>query len=208
MQYRMHSFENMQMPTPTTTSDAELISRCLMHKDNGAWEQFVRKYSKLIWNCIHKTFRSSPFRYTAEDVEDVYSAIFLSLLENNCKKLQQFQSRNACTLSTWLAVVAVRHAIDYLRRQRRCLAESCGEHGELFEQVMDKTPSIETVLMEKQQNHEIEAKLAALSSQDREMFDLLSGQNLESEAAAQKLGISMASFYTRKHRLIDKFKKI
>jgi RNA polymerase sigma factor (sigma-70 family) len=179
-----------------------------MHKDSEAWEQFVRKYSKLIWSCIHKTFRSSSFRYTAEDVEDVYSTIFLSLLENNCKKLQQFQSRNACALSTWLAVVAIRQAIDYLRRQRCRPAESAAEHGELFDLAMDKTPSIDTVLMKKQQNQVIEAELAALSSQDRAMFDLLSGQNLKPEAAAQKLGISMAAFYTRKHRLIEKFKKI
>ena len=195
------------MPITTTTSDGELISRCLVCKDFEAWEQFVRKYSHLIWSCIHKTFRSSSFRYTAEDVEDVYSAIFLSLLENNCKKLQQFQSRNACMLSTWLAVVAVHQTIDYLRQHRRCLASTCSEQGELLGSVLDESPSIETVLMEKQRNHAVEAKLAALSSQDRALFDLLSAQNLKPEAAAKKLGITMTSFYTRKHRLIEKCKK-
>ena len=187
-------------------SDADLIARCVVHDDIDAWGHFVRQYSKLIWSCIHKTFRTSSFHYAMEDVEDVYGAIFLSLLENNCKKLQQFQSRNACTLSTWLAVVSVRQTIDYLRRQRHYRTASSEEHGDLLETIADGRANMESVLMEKQQNEVFEKKLDSLSSQDRAMFDLLSSADIKPEVAAQRLGISTASFYTRKHRLIEKFK--
>ena len=189
-------------------SELELVAKCSSCDNSEAWELFVRKYSGLIWSSIHKAFRSSSFRYNPEDVEDVFSSLFLSLLDNNCKKLHQFHSRNSCALSTWLAVVSVRHTIDYMRRQRRHQMASSGDRSDVFESLPDRRPNIENVLMERQRQAAVHKNLAKLPSQDRALLDLLSSKNLKPEAIAKELGITTSSFYTRKHRLIEKLKKL
>ena len=195
-------------PVSNDVSDAELIAGCLTDKDSAAWEIFVRKYSKLIWSCIHRTFRGYSFWYAAEDLEDVYSAVFLSLVDNDFKKLRQFQNRNSCRLSTWLAVVAVRHGIDYMRRQQRNRMKSLDEDPVFLESLADNRANTEIRLIEQQQHDSLEKTIAALPLQDKTLFDLLFTQNLPPESAARQLGISAASFYTRKHRLIEKIKNI
>lgn len=195
------------MLTSNDLSDTEIITACLTDTGAAGWENFVRVYSKLIWSCIHRTFRASSFWYSAEDVEDVYSTIFLSLIDKNGKKLRQFQNRNACRLSTWLTVVAVRQCIDYMRRQRRGRMQSFDEDPVFFESLADERSNIEVSLTEHQQHESVKKALASLPLKDREIFDLLYTQNLSPEAVARKLGISVASFYTRKHRLIEKIKK-
>lgn len=190
---------------PVKIPDKELIARCVSGKDPRAWEDFVRTYSKLIWSSINRAFRSSSFHYCKEDVEDVYASLFLSLLENQCKKLRLFQSRNACTLSTWLAVVAVRRTIDYMRHHGRY--QLAGAEADLFETIADHTPNVEAILMKEQQKKNIEKILSDLPASDKELFTVLRDTDLKPVHAARALGISVASFYTRKHRLIEKIKK-
>jgi DNA-directed RNA polymerase specialized sigma24 family protein len=60
-------------------------------------------------------------QYTNEDTEDIYSSVFLSLIENNFKKLRQFRNKNACSLTTWLTIITSRMTIDYMRKDKRYL---------------------------------------------------------------------------------------
>lgn len=187
-------------------SDIELISRCLAPGNAEAWECFVRKYSNLIWSSIHKAFRSSSYTYSPEDVEDVFNSIFLSLLENDGKKLRQYQARNSCALSTWLAVVAAHKAIDHCRERRRHQRRVVAEEDTL-DLAIDTTPNREATLMLEQDALEFERRIAGLTAQEQAMLELLRAKNIKAEEAAQELGISVAAFYTRKHRLIEKIKK-
>ncbi len=187
-------------------SEAELLSRCLSNEDSGAWELFVRNYAKLIWSAIHKTFRSTSFGYSSQDAEEVFNTIFLSLVDDNFKKLRQFQSRNSSTLSTWLSVVTIHKTIDYMRMQHRGRVSSIEDHEGLAETLADNTQTIETVLIKKQQLDALAKTLSTLPSQDKAIFDLLYVRNLSPDAAARELGISLAAFYTRKHRLVEKIK--
>ncbi len=195
------------MPTSSDLSDQELIAGCLKETDSAGWEIFVRRYSKLILSCIHRTFRGYSFFHDTEDVGDVYGTFFLSLIDNDFKKLRQFQHRNECRLSTWLAVVAVRQSIDYMRRQHRSRMKSLDEEPALFDTLADTTQNCELLLSDRQELDSLKKALDSLPHQDRAIFDLLYTQNLSPETAARKLGISTAAIYTRKHRLIEKIKK-
>jgi len=189
-------------------ADQELLSRCLSKEDASGWEQFVHTYSKLIWSSIHKTFRSYSFPYDPEDVEDVYSTVFLSLVENDFRKLRQFQGRNACTLSTWLAVVAVNRTIDFLRRQkRRSRVLSLDDDTLFLEPIGDGRLNAEELLIEQQSASALAEAAAGLSEPEKQMLELIVSDQKGPEAAAAALGISMEALYTRKHRLIAKLKK-
>jgi len=187
--------------------DFELISRCISGRDEEAWQQFVQQYSRLIWKSIHTTFRSSAFHYEQEDVEDAFSAIFLSLIDNDFKKLRQFHGVNSCSLSTWLVVVASHHTIDHVRRERRRSWTNTGlpiEHGH---DVVDRNQDLESDLVQKQMDKAFTNAVDALPDQDKKVYDMLYARCCEPEKAAENLGISLPALYTRKHRLIEKLKK-
>jgi RNA polymerase sigma factor (sigma-70 family) len=188
--------------------DAAIIARCVSGSDESAWAYFVSRYSRLIWGAIHKTFKASSYAYTLEDAEDLYGAFFLSLVENDFQKLRQFQSRNACSLSTWLTVVTVRMTIDHMRRQSaRPRAAADPAAALLAEVIADGARNAEQLLMDAQQSASIARSLAGLSGLDREIYDLLYVKGVSPVDAARAMGITTAAIYTRKHRLIERLKQ-
>ncbi len=113
--------------------DDEIIRKCLNDEDGSAWEGFVRDYSRVIWGAIHRTFHACSFAYSPQDTEDVFSCVYLSLIENDFRKLRQFRGENACSLSTWLSVIAVRKSIDYVRKDKsRFFAEPVEGDRDIF----------------------------------------------------------------------------
>jgi len=193
---------------PKDDPDRNLLLKCLFPQTEDAWEQFVRAYSRLIWSAIHRTFKASSFTYSPEDVEDIYSSLFVSLLEDDFRKLRQYQARNACSLSTWLTVVTVRKTIDHMRRQRtRPRTMAFPDDASIAETIADNAENIEQALMHAQKNESLARSINSLTSGDRQVYDLLYQRGLTPEAAARDMGTSSAAIYTRKHRLIEKLKK-
>jgi len=190
------------------TNDRELIARCISQVDDAAWEDFVRAYSRLIWSAIHKTVRSCSASCTPADAEDIYSTIFLSLVEKDFRKLRQFAGRNECSLSTWLTVVSVNHTIDHLRREKNRTHPKIEDLPEACAAVPDHRWDMESILMLKQEAEVLSRALAELPDEDRRIYELLAHQDHTPEQAAASLGISVPAFYTRKHRVIEKLKKI
>jgi RNA polymerase sigma factor (sigma-70 family) len=189
-------------------TDLSLIQECISGENKAAWEEFVKKYSKLIWNSIHKTFRRYSFQYTPEDSEDMYSAIFLSLVENDFKKLQQFRQENSCALSTWLTIISVRRTIDFLRKDKRHLnAEPAAEDQDIWNIVPDITYKADRLLEQKQADESLQKSLASLSPRDGMIFDLLYKKGVSPEDAARTLGLSTNLIYSRKHRIIEKIRQ-
>jgi len=188
--------------------ESGLIKRCLSGNDKTAWETFVRQYSRVIWGSIHKTFKTYSFQNSKEDAEDIYSSVFLSLVEDDFRRLRQFRSEDACTLPTWLTVVTVRKTIDYIRRDKRQLfVETELEEGDLLANHPDRCNGADALLEQKQKSTALESALAELSPGDRETYDLLFVKGLPPERVAERLGVSVSAIYSRKNRMIGKLKK-
>ncbi len=189
-------------------TDFELIQKCLDNEDKAAWEAFVRRYSKLIWNTIHKTFHTYSFRYSNEDTEDMYSSAFLSLIENDFKKLRQFRRENACTVSTYLTIITSRMTIDYMRKDKgRFMIEPIREDGEVWEKVPDGKFRPDELVEKKQVDESLKRTIDSLSPKDGMIYDLLYNKGISPEDAAKTLGLTVSAVYTRKHRIIEKIKK-
>jgi RNA polymerase sigma factor (sigma-70 family) len=196
------------MPDDIGGQDAAIISRCVSGSDENAWAYFVSRYSRLVWSAIHRTFKASSCAYTLEDAEDLYGAFFLSLVENDFRKLRQFQSRNACSLTTWLTVVAVRMTIDHMRRQSARPVTVAGPAAALLADIIaDKARNAEQLLMDAQRSASIARSLDSLSGHDREIYDLLYVKGVSPDDAARTMGTTAAAIYTRKHRLIERLKR-
>lgn len=98
-------------------SDKELLRLC-SESDPAAWDFFVEKYSKLVFNSIHATLRKYSSDFLREDVEDIYSQVFLSLLENDYRRLKQFRGDRNSSAATWLNVIAMNRTLNYITRTK------------------------------------------------------------------------------------------
>ena len=188
--------------------DNELIEKCLNDKDRDAWEVFVRRYSRLIWNFIRRTFHSYSFKYLPEDIEDLYGSIFLSLLEHDKKKLRQFSDEYTCSVSTWLTTITIRMTIDYMRRDRTHLyVEPVKDDREIWDMIADSTDRADAYVEKRQITALLKKGFESLPLKDRKIYELLYKRGFSPEDAAKVLNMTVPAIYTRKHRIIEKIKK-
>jgi len=120
---------------PTAREDRRLLSKCLAG-DRGAWEKFVTRFSGLVYISVRDTLSSRGTFFSREDFEDLHNTVFLHLFENNCRKLSQYQGRNGCSPASWLRVVTVRMALNYVRDRSAPYQESFSEEGKKMKKIM------------------------------------------------------------------------
>jgi RNA polymerase sigma-70 factor (ECF subfamily) len=88
-------------------NDDELIVREVLGGDQEAFRRLIHKHEKLVYHMVSRVIDSR------EDREDLCQEIFLKVY----RKLPgfRFQSR----LSTWIATVAYRTALNYLKKHKK-----------------------------------------------------------------------------------------
>ena len=96
------------------TEDQALVSKVLSG-DMQAYRLLIKQHERLVVHMIGRVVKSDVER------EELCQDVFLRVLE----KLNEFtfQSR----LSTWIATIAYRHAINHLRKRKLLLSEIPGE---------------------------------------------------------------------------------
>lgn len=73
-----------------------LLKKCIAGGDQKAWAELTEKCLPIVFSTIHRTFDKYSFTPCVEDVDDLHNSLFLSLMENNFKKLRQFKA--GCSL--------------------------------------------------------------------------------------------------------------
>ncbi len=108
-----------------TDQGKPLLAGCVKG-EQAAWDAFVLQYSKLAYSTIRKTFALHHALPQDDLVGDLYQDFFLSLCENDFRKLGQFRGDRGGTLASWLRVVASRLTIDFSRKQQASTVEFAG----------------------------------------------------------------------------------
>ena len=98
-------------------SDQLLIESCLAGERRG-WNTFVQQFTRYVYFLIGATGKRYSARLAEADVADLHADIFLSFIENDFKRLRDFEGRNQCTLKSWVRMIAIRKTIDFLRKKR------------------------------------------------------------------------------------------
>jgi RNA polymerase sigma-70 factor (ECF subfamily) len=93
--------------------------------------------------------------------------------------------------------MAMQATYDHLRRIKRCPVDT---RIEIFETECDR-PDPHQELWERERAQIVAKVLAELSDREREFFALYFGQDLAPEAIAARMGISVATVYTKRHKL-------
>ena len=182
----------------TTLCDIDLLSEVLAVREE-AWTEFVRRYRPLIYRCITKaTVKYAPDLSVA-DVDEIYAEVLMQLLRDNMRKLRLYNPDRGTKLSSWIGMISVNAAYDFLRGVgRRPLLDRvdgmCAPQEEF-----DRTPLDE--LIEKERWRHLNALLQEFSDKDRQFLSLYYGEGLDAATVASKMSISLKTVYSKKHKI-------
>jgi RNA polymerase sigma-70 factor (ECF subfamily) len=184
--------------------DIQLIEGLLAGVQES-WREFARRYSRILEATIARVTLRFPGIVGQEDVQEIYALFCLNLLANNCRRLRSFDPSRGVRFRSWLGLLAVHSAYDYLRTVRRQPQGPCVDDiAELVAQVPDAPDACER----REQAKQIACLVKELSARDREFMSLYFAQGLSAEVVAAKMGISIKTVYTKKHKIRSKLEAL
>ena len=182
-----------------------LIAGCIQgNKD--AWQDFICHYSSLVYYIVRKILYSRHCDMAGEEIEDLHNDIFLSIIDNNGKKLRQYEGKNGCTVSSWVRVIAVRSTIDYLRRKRATWSLSEDETTRAVEQQSGSSGSPLKNLEDGERKQLLEEAIADLPEKDQLFLKLFYYKETPPQEIAAILHSSTSAVYSRASYLREKLR--
>ena len=183
-----------------TLSDMALLQEVL-GKDERAWRELLRRFRGLVFRCINKVALRHEARMHTEDVNEIYSEVCFNLLRDNMRKLRAYDPERGSKLGTWLGLIAMNTAYDYLRASRR---RPILDKLENAPERPTPEPSALEELMEKERWRYLAALMQDFSDKDRRFVELYYGQGLLPEEVAAAMAISVKTVYSKKNKLRNK----
>jgi len=189
-------------------NERELLLSCC-RKEPGAWERFLSQYNRLIYYSIHRTCALNHYSPVSEELEDLFNDVLVHLIKDDCKKLRQYRGDGGATVATWIRTITVRFVIDYLRQRSRTgdLVNIDGEEVALEVSLENPVSRPDEDYEEREEQRLFLEAISNLADNDRYFIELYYGRELSPEKAAQILGISKKTVYTRINRLKAKIIK-
>jgi len=198
---------NRKQTEPRFPDENDLLKRCLA-KDKKAWDIFVERYHPLISHAILQTLEKYSVSPVNQIIPDLFHTVFLSIIEDNNKKLNQFRWK--CSLSSWLHIIAVRVTVDYLRKQSEhpSLNGETAAETSLKEEIANGNPLPDRVIELKEEKRLFQQIKKGLSSKERLFVELCYSRELPSAKIAKILKTTENNVYQLKSRIREKMKKI
>jgi RNA polymerase sigma-70 factor (ECF subfamily) len=186
-------------PTPKEPDGDECaLLAGLLGDDAHCWRLFSERYSRLIYSCITRVTARFPTVVGPEDVREIHGMLFVQLLANDKRKLQSFEPGRGTKLSSWIGMLAMHTAYDYLRGVRREPQRGSLDEAE---QLVACIPDPYQALESRERARAVAAVLQSFSDRDRQFVSMYYGQGLEPEQIASSLGISVKTVYSKKHKI-------
>jgi len=189
-------------------NDLEFVQRCVKG-DKQAWNEFVEKYSSLIYNYIHSVLKIKGYTFAQENINDLFQEIFLSLVKDNFRKLSSFQARNGCSLASWLRQVTVNFTIDYIRKLKPSVSidEETDEGFNLAEILPSNYPSAADTLSREERLTHLKDCIDRLDIDDKYFLELNLNRGVELEELKDYFKISRAAVDMRKLRIVERLRE-
>lgn len=195
--------------TDQSISEQELLQKCI-HGEKKAWDQFVDKFTNLVYHTIQKTLRIYNPNFLYQDIEDLHNSVFLSLIEEDCKKLRQYKGINGCSVSSWIMVITTNTAMNFITRRKEHI--SLDEHGDrsksLGETIADPQLSILDQIEESERTALLRDLIGELKANDRLFLQYYYIEEMPPEEIAAIMNITVSAIYSKKSRIVDKLKEI
>ncbi len=193
----------------TSSDDSRLIKDCINGKEE-AWHAFIDRFSKLVYYSINRAVNPYSANLDPEDIEDIYSEVFLSFIENNYRKLRQFEDDKGCTLSSWVRLITARHTIDFLRKKKQHVSidDESDNGSSIKENLSDNKPTVHDYMELSEREKIIDEAMKDLPSSDMLFIELYYKREFSPEEIADIMNVSVSAVYSKKNRLREKLAKI
>jgi RNA polymerase sigma-70 factor (ECF subfamily) len=190
------------------TSDDPVLAAYLAGAPGSA-DRLVATFGGVVREAIAR-FLATRRRGQADLAEDLTHEVFLALLRDDGRKLRTFAGRGGCSFAGWLKVVAVRHAIDHMRRDARFVALDDDAPGmlELRRSLRSVDPDPEEAAAGAETAERLADAVARLPPKDRVLVELHLVRGTSLDDVARVLGVTMNAAYVRKSRVLERLRRV
>jgi RNA polymerase sigma factor (sigma-70 family) len=189
------------------TSPEPLVAAAIVDAP-GARERLFEAYAPAVHTAISR-YLALRGRGRLDLADDLTHEVFLALFHDGGRRLRHFEGRNGCSFGGWLRVVAVRLAIDVLRRERRLV--SLDDDGPAMTDLRRALRSEGGDPELGVQGHETATRLAdaiaSLGAKDRLLVELHLVRGASLPAVAAALGVTANAAYVRKSRVLERLRR-
>lgn len=193
----IEAFEHESEAPSPVDQDRALVAGMLRGSER-AWRDFHGRYARLVFRCITKVTVRFAKSVSPEDVREIYATLLVQLLANDMHKLRSFDPDRGSRFSSWVGLLAVNCAYDYLRSVRRELGRAPLSEAEFLP--CDRPSPLDT-FESKERADRVARATTAFSTKDREFLALYFGEGLEPEEIAERMRISVKTVYSKKHKI-------
>ncbi len=180
-----------------TMMDGPLLE-AVLGKDEVAWKELIRRYRALMFRCITRVAAKYDAVLSNEDANEIFGDMCFNLLRDDMRKLRAYDPARGAKLGSWLGLLAINTAYDYLRQtSRRPMLDRLDSAPER----PGDGPSALDNLLEKERWGYVNHLLAEFSAKDRRFVELYYGHGLLPEEVAAAMGISVKTVYSKKNKL-------
>jgi len=184
------------MPVAPAT---DLIARCLAH-DEGAWREFLQRYSRLIYSSIIKV------GLPAEEKDEAFQAAVAAIYR------QLPRLRDPEKLTSWIIGISWRQAINCIRSRSREVAledvETAGSKALPSMTASQPLPDEERVMLERAQ--QAAEAMAGLTPRCRRLLSILFYEDPTPDYGeiSRREGIPVGSIGPTRARCLDAARRI
>src|SRR5258705_6909710 len=171
---------------------ADLIRACLEAGDGDAWQEFIKRFHRLIAGVVLRTARQYE-DVCVQLVDDLVQETYLKLCADQCRLLRGFEPRHPDAIYGFLKVVAANVVRDHFKGARsqkrgRAIVTTSVDSAELSQRGPAQ-PSAEDSLERNLLIQQVDACLSAITSgptsaRDRKIFWLYYRAGLSANAIA------------------------
>ena len=165
--------------------------------EKKAWDEFVEKYSPMIYASVKRTLSSSSTNIPGKTLEDIAQEVFIRLIRDDYRLLRQFDPKRA-SLSTWLALVARSVCIDQLRKRQ--IETFSLEDSD----IKASSGSLNSAMTESANSQALPLHL--LTARQRLVLNMLFEEQMSVSQAANIIGVDNQTIRSTKHKALERLR--
>ncbi len=184
----------------------QVILCAVLGRDEPAWHELLRRYRPLIFRCILRVCKRYGATVGNEDINEIFGDVCVNLLRDDMHKLRAYDPARGARLSSWLGLLAINAAHDFLRQSLRRpalvhLQPADGQRSDPLSEQPAEGPSALDRLIEEERRLLLDRLLSDFSTRDRHFVDLYFKSGLSPEEVAAEMGISVKTVYSKKNKV-------
>jgi len=187
--------------------DLEFVHK-FVKGDIQAREEFLKRYSRLIYNYIYHVLTVKGLKDYLTYVDDIFQGFVLFVIEDDCKRLKSFKARNNCTFATWIRQLTINFTRDYLRKIKPLFSidAEINDEQSLKDILADNSLPVRESLSIEERLRVLDYCIYLLTRDEKYFLELNFNQGVSLEVLRDYFKVSRGAIDMQKNRIIKKLK--